>query len=57
MRDLVLPAGSAGKALEGYLDHAKSVSFVALDSVGHYPPMESPDQVADLVDAYLKRDR
>lgn len=57
MRDLVLPADTAGKALQGYLDHAKSVSFVALDSVGHYPPMESPDAVGDLVDAYLKRDR
>jgi pimeloyl-ACP methyl ester carboxylesterase len=57
MRDLVLPAATAGKALQGYLDHAKSVSFVALDSVGHYPPMESPNAVADLVDAYLKRDR
>lgn len=57
MRDQVLPGETAGRALERYLTGAKSVSFVALDSVGHYPPMESPERVADLVDAYLNRDR
>jgi pimeloyl-ACP methyl ester carboxylesterase len=57
MRDKVLAGATAGRALEHYLTAAKSVSFVALDSVGHYPPMESPERVADLVDAYLNRDR
>lgn len=56
MRDPVLTPPAA-KALTGYLVNAKSVSFVALDSVGHYPPMESPVAVADLIDSYLGRNR
>ena len=57
MRDQVLPAATAGKTLQSYLVNARSQSFIALDSVGHYPPMESPDRVAALVDAWLKRDQ
>ncbi len=56
MRDYVLPPVQ-GRDLESYLVNAKSRSFVALDSVGHYPPMESPEAVADLIDAYIRRDR
>lgn len=56
MRDPVLKPPAA-KALLDYLVNASSRSFVALDSVGHYAPMESPDAVADLMDAYMKRNR
>lgn len=56
MRDYVLRP-QEGRDLASYLTNAKSVSFVALDTVGHYPPMESPEAVADLLDAWLKRDR
>lgn len=56
MRDYVLPPVQ-GRDLESYLVNARSRSFVALDSVGHYPPMESPEAVADLIDAYIRRDR
>ncbi|MET0364092.1 MAG: alpha/beta hydrolase [Sphingobium sp.] len=53
MRDPVLKPGN-GQALFGYLTGAKSRSFVALEDVGHYPPMEVPDRIADLIDAYLR---
>jgi hypothetical protein len=56
MRDPVLTPPAA-VVLSSKLVHAKSVSLVAMDSVGHYPPMESPAAFADLMDAYLKRDR
>lgn len=56
MRDYVLPPVQ-GYDLERYLANAQSRSFVALDTVGHYPPMESPEAVADLIDAFLRRDR
>jgi pimeloyl-ACP methyl ester carboxylesterase len=56
MRDPVLTPPAA-TVLAGKLVHAKSVSFVAMDSVGHYPPMESPAAFADLMDTYLRRDR
>ncbi|PEQ11401.1 hypothetical protein B2G71_17775 [Novosphingobium sp. PC22D] len=57
MRDYVLRPDEEGRALESYLSNAKSRSFVALETVGHYPPMESPEAVADLIDAYIRRDR
>jgi pimeloyl-ACP methyl ester carboxylesterase len=53
MRDQVLKPEN-GQALYGYLTGAKSRSFIALDDVGHYPPMESPERIADLIDAYLR---
>ncbi|MEC3947475.1 alpha/beta fold hydrolase [Sphingobium sp. HWE2-09] len=53
MRDHVLKPEN-GQALYGYLTGAKSRSFVALDDVGHYPPMESPERIADLIDTYLR---
>lgn len=56
MRDQVLKPDAA-QALLGYLTKAQSRSFVALDSVGHYPPMESPEAVADIIDAWIKRNR
>jgi pimeloyl-ACP methyl ester carboxylesterase len=56
MRDYVLPPVQ-GYDLEKYLVNAKSRSFVALDTVGHYPPMESPEAVADVMDAFIRRDR
>lgn len=56
MRDYVLPAEQAYD-LEKYLVNARSRSFVALDTVGHYPPMESPVAVADVIDAFVRRDR
>lgn len=56
MRDEILRPAAA-TALQSYLVNAQSRSFVALDTVGHYPPMESPAAFADLIDTYLKRDR
>jgi len=56
MRDYVLPP-EQGYDLEKYLVNAGSRSFVALDTVGHYPPMESPIAVADIIDAFIRRDR
>jgi pimeloyl-ACP methyl ester carboxylesterase len=56
MRDYVLPPEQAYD-LEKYLVNAQSRSFVALDTVGHYPPMESPEAVADVMDAFIRRDR
>lgn len=56
MRDYVLPPVQ-GYDLEKYLVNAKSRSFVALDTVGHYPPMESPEAFADVMDAFIRRDR
>jgi pimeloyl-ACP methyl ester carboxylesterase len=53
MRDYVLKPEN-GQALYSYLTGAKSRSFVALDDVGHYPPMESPERIADLIDTYLR---
>ncbi len=53
MRDEVLKPEN-GMALFNYLTNAKSRSFVALEDVGHYPPMEVPERFADLVDAYLR---
>jgi pimeloyl-ACP methyl ester carboxylesterase len=52
MRDHVLKPEN-GQALYNYLTGAKSRSFVALADVGHYPPMESPERIADLIDAWL----
>lgn len=56
MRDPVLTRPAAD-ALMGYLVNAQSRSFVAMDSVGHYPPMESPTAFADIIDTYLGRNR
>jgi pimeloyl-ACP methyl ester carboxylesterase len=56
MRDYVLPPVQ-GYDLQKYLVNARSRSFVALDTVGHYPPMESPEAVADVMDAFIRRDR
>ncbi|WP_161630991.1 alpha/beta fold hydrolase [Niveispirillum irakense] len=54
-RDVVLPP-AAGTALFDYLENAESRSIIRMDSVGHFPALESPEQVADLVHAYLNRD-
>lgn len=56
MRDYVLPPVQ-GYDLQKYLVNARSRSFIALDTVGHYPPMESPEAVADVMDAFIRRDR
>jgi pimeloyl-ACP methyl ester carboxylesterase len=56
MRDKILTPAAADTLL-ARLSGAQSRSFVALDSVGHYPPMESPDAVADLIDAWIRRNR
>ncbi|MET0362884.1 MAG: alpha/beta hydrolase [Sphingobium sp.] len=56
MRDKIL-VPAAADTLAGYLVNAQSRSFVALDTVGHYPPMESPAAVADVIDTYLRRNR
>jgi len=56
MRDYVLPP-IQGYDLQKYLANAQSRSFVALDTVGHYPPMESPEAVADVMDAFIRRNR
>nr|WP_225899720.1 alpha/beta hydrolase [Croceicoccus gelatinilyticus] len=56
MRDYVL-LPNQGRDLESYLKNASSRSFVELESVGHYPPMESPEAVADLADAFIHRNR
>jgi pimeloyl-ACP methyl ester carboxylesterase len=56
MRDYVLPPVQ-GYDLEKYLVNAQSRSFVALDTVGHYPPMESPEAFADVMDSFIRRDR
>jgi pimeloyl-ACP methyl ester carboxylesterase len=56
MRDKVLPPATADRLL-ARLPAAQSRSFVALDTVGHYPPMESPDAVADLIDSWIRRNR
>jgi pimeloyl-ACP methyl ester carboxylesterase len=56
MRDKVLPPATADRLL-ARLPAAQSRSFVALETVGHYPPMESPDAVADLIDSWIRRNR
>jgi pimeloyl-ACP methyl ester carboxylesterase len=56
MRDVVLPP-AAGTALYDYLAGAESRSIIRMDTVGHFPALESPDAVADLVDAWMKRER
>jgi pimeloyl-ACP methyl ester carboxylesterase len=56
MRDKILTPAAADTLL-ARLSGAQSRSFVALDSVGHYPPMESPAAVADLIDAWIRRNR
>lgn len=56
MRDPVL-APPADVHLYDYLANARSRSIVRLETVGHYPPLESPDHVADIVDGFLNRNR
>jgi pimeloyl-ACP methyl ester carboxylesterase len=56
MKDYVL-LPQEGRDLERYLAQAQTRSFIALESVGHYPPMESPEAVADIADAYIRRNR
>ncbi|MDE1150817.1 MAG: alpha/beta hydrolase [Azospirillaceae bacterium] len=56
MRDPVLTPPSE-VALYDYLTGAASRSLVRMDTVGHFPALESPERVADLVDAYLNRDK
>jgi pimeloyl-ACP methyl ester carboxylesterase len=53
MRDPVLPP-YLGEKLDGYLPNARTRSFVALEDVGHYPPVEVPDRYARLVLAWLE---
>ncbi|MET0245530.1 MAG: alpha/beta hydrolase [Sphingomonas sp.] len=53
MRDPVLPP-YLGEKLDGYLANARTRSFVALEDVGHYPPVEVPDRYARLVLAWLE---
>ena len=43
MRDPVLPP-YLGDKLYGYLKNARSRSFIALEDVGHYPPVEVPER-------------
>jgi haloalkane dehalogenase len=50
--DPLLPRPAAEK-LEAYLENA-DVSRVFLEDVGHYPPLESPERVGTLIEAYLK---
>ena len=56
MKDYVLPP-EEGRDLENYLVNAQTRSFVALESVGHYPPMESPEAVAEIADSFIRRNR
>lgn len=49
--DPLLPRPAAEK-LETYLENA-DVSRVFLQDVGHYPPLESPERVGKLIQAYL----
>ncbi|MGF7150415.1 pimeloyl-ACP methyl ester carboxylesterase [Sphingomonas zeicaulis] len=56
MRDPVLPP-YLGDKLFGYLKNAKGRSFIALEDVGHYPPVEVPDRYAELALAWLKAAR
>lgn len=55
-RDPVLTP-PAEAALYDYLAGAESRSVVWLDTAGHFPAQEVPERVADLVDAYLRRDQ
>lgn len=52
MRDNVLP-WAAAKALREHLTGVQA-SVVALDDVGHYPPIEAPDRFAAIVETYLR---
>lgn len=56
MRDPVLPP-YLGEKLFDYLKNVKGRSFIAMEDVGHYPPVEVPDRYADLVLAWLKAAR
>lgn len=50
-KDLVLPLSSM-HALESYLPSAQ-VSRVIMPDVGHYPPLETPERFAKIVDTYV----
>ena len=50
-KDLVLPLSSM-YALESYLTAAQ-VSRVIMPDVGHYPPLETPERFAKIVDTYV----
>lgn len=52
-RDHLLPP-IAAENLANYLPNAP-VSRVFMPDVGHYPPLESPDRFAGLIDAYVKQ--
>jgi pimeloyl-ACP methyl ester carboxylesterase len=51
-KDLLLPV-SAGKALAGYLS-GTDVSMMVMSDVGHYPPLESPERFAKILEAYME---
>lgn len=51
--DHLLPPVAA-KTLESYLPNSQ-VSRVFLPDVGHYPPLESPDRFAALIDSYVQQ--
>ncbi len=50
--DALLPPSSAAN-LASYLVQSQ-VSTIILPDVGHYPPIEVPEQFADFVDTYIK---
>jgi pimeloyl-ACP methyl ester carboxylesterase len=49
---LLLPV-PAGKALAGYLS-GTDVSMMVMPDVGHYPPLESPERFAKILEAYME---
>ena len=51
-KDLLLPV-PAGKALAGYLS-GTDVSMMVMPDVGHYPPLESPERFAKILEAYME---
>lgn len=51
-KDLLLPV-PAGKALAGYLS-GTDVSMMVMPDVGHYPPLESPERFAKILETYME---
>ncbi len=51
-KDLLLPV-PAGKALAGYLS-STDVSMMVMPDVGHYPPLESPERFAKILETYME---
>lgn len=50
--DPLLPE-SALNAISRYLSNAQ-ISRVSMPDVGHYPPLEVPDRVAQMITAYIE---